>query len=399
MRIRSDQRQHLRISKEAFEQLVEDAIVFGNKSVHQRKTTDEELPKANISGMINHLFLQYYERAEASISIVAEKRKNKLRETICRQNYLNNNPWDKDLEMYYNNQITDESTNSFIETVVNAEIEEILGRIRAYPKDITLKIRLQNETNDILYPEETDYSAENRNDTPWAEQRYYKSRGQYIGAVIEEYARKTRYEREHIYFADLIERINNNSDGTDGQRVITIEYVTAAGDLIKSDVKVYRLTKPSESEYHYLIGYSKKAGETKKNYSIGIFRLDRILGLKVRPESFGSGKITKAEKAVLEKDINAKGIQFLIERNEQFVVAFTEKGLKKYNNQIHLRPAMVKIDPPKKGKRIAYFDCTPSQIRYYFFEFGKDAIIVSPEYLREEFKNGYADAASEYSSR
>lgn len=49
-----------------------------------------------------------------------------------------------------------------------------------------------------------------------------------------------------------------------------------------------------------------------------------------------------------------------------------------------------KLDP--SGNRIYEFNCTFEQIRNYFFQFGKEATLIEPAELKEEFYNKYNEA-------
>lgn len=379
-KIRDEQRQHLRLSRMAYERIVADSISFGNKINPLNRDDVGDYSKANISGMVNKIFLNYYEKAEASISIVANSNRVKFKGQLAERGTTSNKS----------------EYNMVIEHLVEAISEELQQKSNSYPREISLKIRLQNDVYDILFPEED--SLEDKQKTWWPEQDYYRRRGDYIGAVIEEYAQKNHYDRESIYFAEKIDELERLIEGTpSGHRIVTIDYLTASGKQIKSDVKPYKITNPSESEYHYLVGLSRPSGRGTGDYSVGVFRLNRVISYKVRSKSYGSGKLTQHEKVQLEKDIHKRGVQFLIDTDEESRVLLTENGLKKYYNQMHLRPVALKIERQSDGSSIAYFDCTYTQIRYYFFEFGKDAVVLYPDSLHDEFELKYKEAAAMYS--
>ena len=58
----------------------------------------------------------------------------------------------------------------------------------------------------------------------------------------------------------------------------------------------------------------------------------------------------------------------------------------------HLRPRYSEI----RDNNIYVFFCTKDQLEFFFFKFGKDAVILEPKSLAEEFKIKYEDAAKAY---
>jgi hypothetical protein len=73
-------------------------------------------------------------------------------------------------------------------------------------------------------------------------------------------------------------------------------------------------------------------------------------------------------------------------------VRFTHKGLEQLERQLYLRPSSYqKID------EYSYmFHCTELQAIHYFFKFGRDDVIVSPQKLHDKLKYYYAQAWNAY---
>ena len=133
-------------------------------------------------------------------------------------------------------------------------------------------------------------------------------------------------------------------------------------------------------------------------YHPAVFRIARIVKLKAYAHSYRSGKLTKAEQADIETCVKKNGIEFLVDQNEIGNVSLTQAGFRMYQTILHLRPeAVEKVpDPNISGNVILTFHCTRLQLSYYFFRFGKEAKILEPAELAQEFREGYDAAAERY---
>lgn len=82
------------------------------------------------------------------------------------------------------------------------------------------------------------------------------------------------------------------------------------------------------------------------------------------------------------------------------VVKLTNDGYKKYYSKFINHHRLLPCEGPKWDKNKKHwelkFDCSQDQIKHYFFNFGKEARIVSPKELREEFKKKYKAAFESY---
>ncbi|NLZ27655.1 MAG: WYL domain-containing protein, partial [Firmicutes bacterium] len=221
------------------------------------------------------------------------------------------------------------------------------------------------------------------------EDKYYKDKSQkprislYLKALFEEYAQKPLYAREKIYYAERFEIIRNAIEA--GHQ---LKIQVASSEMYY--VKPFRIDLAT---YHYLTGVSspvEKDGEP--SYQSASFRLSNMLS--VIPVRSRSGYLTEKEKENLNKEIQQKGAQFLTANITDVRIKLTESGVQKYNNQIHLRPACKEILPGN----IYCFQCTEIQAEYYFFKFGKDAMVMEPESLATRFKSMYGKAWKIYES-
>ncbi len=367
--IRSEQRQHLNISLHAYETLLNDISVFSENG--------------GMSGIINRILSNYIEDSSASISSAVERKR-----------------------LVYINQLQKEKASSDGNPsgdrpvrITPAEMKTIDFLCSAYGKDLTdhflnhlpprektLKIRLQNDIYDILGPS-----------VP-LENECYKSAGNYIRAIIEDYAAQSFYRREEIYYRDLYDFIRSKLLIPYEQRpLMTIRTRNTSGNTFDFRIKLYKISSEAESPYHYLITQSKPVSGQRTDYSPAVFRLSRILKLHDTP-SYGSGKITAKEKAELEAAIKQKSIPYLLDDTDDYTIELTPYGVTMYNAVLHLRPHAddSRTEKLKSGNQIMHFTCTYRQIENYFFKFGKDARIHSPESAAEKFRQAYLLASEAY---
>ena len=131
----------------------------------------------SISGFINHIVLSYADFAEASIGLTLE---SKVHE------------WERVF------QSMGESGKSVAIECLETDLRRtLIDQIEEYPSGKGLRFRINNELLEYLTSE-----------ISCNEDIYYENNiGRYIKAIMEEYKRKTYYEREGIYFKELIDNI------------------------------------------------------------------------------------------------------------------------------------------------------------------------------------------------
>lgn len=349
---RSEQRQHINLSKHAYETIKSDSITFSGG--------------LNLSGIINRIFLNYYEQSKAAISNQAKLQELRLRELIP--------------ETDDNSQI--------IHLIVDNYSKDAIQSSLALPKDIALKIRLQNEVYDLLYPSEG---------IDWPEKSFYPSPGSFLKAVLEDYATLSFYKREAIYYKQTIDTISSVIDSLK-HPLLAITYVSAQGNLRQFIVKPFLLSSEAQGNYNYLIGKSASF-DADKDFINAVFRISRIKKIKVYAESRGSGRINNSEKKELSSLIAEKGIAFLSGDSEEIIVSLTPNGIQQFQSIIHLRPLPTKIEYLEDGSAHYHFNCTVAQISYYFFQFGDNARIIKPTFLEEQFRRRYQLAYQSYSNK
>lgn len=257
-------------------------------------------------------------------------------------------------------------------------------------KEHSFKIRPSNEVTRLLY--ELDGTKIGR-------ECLFPTKAALFNAILESYAKKSQYAREGIYYSETIAALENALlVSPKERRILKIDYLTAEGVRITCAVKPYKLVSDSTPTFHYLVGYSRKLSpDEQTDYRPFPFRVSRILGIKPYSRSHGSGNLTKNEQKKLQLDLDTKGVQFMLGSIEQFEVLLTPSGFNTYRSTTQIRPIADESKTRFEGENIILtFYSTRRQISHYFFKFGKDAIVISPKDLAQEFYQGYVYAASNY---
>jgi len=359
-------KQRLRLSAYAWSIIEQDRMNFSHDG--------EAVSKA---GLLNRVFLNFYEHAEASIPLRLEE---KLIE------------WNDILKSSDN-----EGYAPLIEKLCDGYQSELQLKIKQLcspgDSDLAWNLTLQIDVCKLLI------DLWNRNFFS-IEPGAKITRGKFLIAVFEEYAKKPYVEREQIYFEKIYSEIE---DAIVHERPIIITYA-------QTDKPLYVLPHSLESDklsmYNYLIGYSRSATSTYNtanddHFSLESFRLSKIQRAEIdRYQKAGSGKLSLKQRNKIKENRAKHGTMFIADEDKiyEIIVKFTEEGKRKYINQVHMRPSQY-IDGKRSNKEscdIHIFRCTIHQAIAYFFKFGSDVEILSPLSLREQFKQDYVKAAMLY---
>lgn len=339
-------RQHLNLSEFAFEIIENDKSVFLEKASRQR--------------IINLILHNYMDSANASIDIAIARYREDLLSRLL--------------------SIPDgEKKDDVISTLVDAYRHELVQTATNYPKGRAFKMQLDKENYQAM--------AEWRD----ANGYYDGIAGHFLKAVIEEYARKTQYEREGILLRESVDELQSCIDA---QQLIVI---TLNGlHRSRHEVRPYSICCDRGCNYHYLVGMTRKAGTTYPE-RIASYRISRINA--IRRSHSRSGKITVAQAREIEQKLRDDGVQFLLQDSETIQVRLTEQGKKMYDSQVHLRPLYTEYKALPDGSWSYTFDCTQMQAEFYFFKFGADAVIEHPLELKERFSYKYQKAVEQYKKK
>ena len=140
----------------------------------------------------------------------------------------------------------------------------------------------------------------------------------------------------------------------------------------------------------YLVCYSYKDGEVDKDKKVASFSMARISEPRFLHKSF---YLNKQEINHIENCITKHSPAYLVGQPEQILVRLTPLGKQSYKSRLYSRPEKIE---ELSSEDVYAFHCTPQQIYNYFFSFGANAEIISPEHLRNRFKQVHSDALSIY---
>lgn len=336
-------RQHLSLSDAAWAVLQDDRQDFGGGR--------------SWAGILNYVFAEYRDKADASISVAVERRRAQYEEKLV-------------------GVAAPAVRKAVLEALLADYTEELIKKAAkngATPPDKeSFKFRLDRDNYAF---------REQWLDSPDAA-RYYGNRfSRYLRAVLEEYAAKTVYQREAIYFDPQMRLIQ--ASAANGE-LLRIRMKTGSS----FEVRPYGVLGDRQETYHYLVGLSRPDGTREPEKEL-IFRLSKIVKLDV---SFRrSGRLTEKERTDIESSIRGKGVQFLLQQQETIRIRLTEKGRQDYGSQMHLRPAARERAEVDDGLyRWEYtFYCTEFQAKAYFLKFCGNAKVMEPQSLRDTLAQEY----------
>jgi hypothetical protein len=342
------------LSNDAYDIVIGDCEKFSTKNGALKKGT-----------LVNAIVKNLSHDAECSISRRLKDYKSYLEETFKSEKKLRS--------------LQSNSKSTIIEALVAACEYELRGKYtNRKSSDKSLVINLQNDVVDML-----------TNDPESDEEKYYGDRpGRYINQLLEEYARMSFYEREEIVYKDIIEKIELAIDNCSRLKIKTTK-----GAIYH--VKPYRIMTTPVSTYHYLVAYDANSIPSYKYQSDKTlsFRISNIK--KAEVEKAKDSYLTFSEEDELKKALEERGVPYVgSPAHKSWIrVWLSDAGIKNYNSRLHNRPQGT---PSDEDPHIYTFDCTTTQILYYFLNFGKDVKIIAPKSLAQKFKQAYSEALENY---
>ena len=314
--------------------------------------------------LINAIILNHYQNAECSISLQLRQFQEDLKKLLGSQKAKQNEVLLKSILAGRAKLLTDKYA-------------------KRKPADVNWQITLNKRTKAFLT--EDSYAKE---------ELYYGNRpGHYVRALLEDYAQLPFYRREEIVFKQYLDTINT---GIRDHRVVNVTTIKGA----HLSIKPYSVMTDPMSMYHYLVGFNLASIEASNNGEKPYFnppvisiRVSRLADVEI--QYYQSGEISIQEEMQIIKELDEKTVQFVSGKSTLVKVWLSEKGIKNYESQHHLRPSFVGKDP--LDEHVYLFECTEAQILYYFLRFGKDAKVLSPETLKQTFRQSYIEALENYS--
>lgn len=311
------------------------------------------------AAFINTVFSNFKTEARSSISLYLQQREIELDRLFTGAN------------------LDSDSKQIAIEQLLYAEKNEIDKKIANY-KTLKGKSKLYhiNDCNVEYLLDDCD------------EDQYYNNRpGLYIRSVIEEYCSLPFIKRERIYRKDIYEIIER---ACQEKRILKVKANYYGKDQLFY-VYPYKIVPDSFHTQSYLICYSRKAEEEEHCKVVASFSMARINTPTILTKTF---HLNKQEIANIESQLSTYSPAYLVGKPEQIKVKLTSKGKRSYQSRLYSRPEKIEV---LSTDDIYVFDCTSQQVFNYFFSFGADAEIISPEYLRNRFLNTYKQALTKYS--
>ena len=353
-----ENKQRLNLSREAAETILRDSEILG-----ERRTSDA-VGKLT-STVLNHIFRCFYEEADASV----EQGVQRLRVQLAGS-----------LEAMADSPEKEQA----VELLVRAWRQEAQKSctVRLKKRGISVNFRIDQGNLEHLVSENCQ-----------TEGPFYKNQvGEYIKAILEEYAELPYVRREQIYCREVCDEIRKALVNRNLLKITLHSVSRETGLHNVMYMKPYEITTDPEHLYNYITGFCLI--EEENLWRPTSVRLSSVLRCEVR---LSSGFLSARQIRELEQTVEKYGVQYLANRNaaEEILVRFTPAGERLYGRLLHLRPAW-----ERKGTepRTYIFTCSPRQAENYFFKFGADAEILRPAWLRQRFQEKYREALEAYTT-
>ena len=199
----------------------------------------------------------------------------------------------------------------------------------------------------------------------------------FLRDMLASYAALPQSEREIIMFAEEYETIQT---AIKNNRMI--RFATRRTPGVIHDVNLYSVAPSKERLFTYVL--------CEEQGLISSYRLSRVN----LPISLSAERKFSAESEEKFRRMLKYGPAFAINTLEDIHVRFTQEGLKKYQAIYTNRPDPVSVD----GNEMI-FECAREQLIRYLERLGAEAVVISPEDVREEINNYYKAALQAYSAR
>ena len=340
--------------------------------------------KVNYSGFLNQIFTNFYQQANATISLRYVECITKLEKIYKTKEFEN---------------IDKSIIKQFISRYARSYVKELMDKVSSYPKGpkgSSEKFRINKINCDIL--RELDFAD------------YYDNKiGKYLKAVFEEYTLLPKHIREQIFFKETYDTITNAIDKKKKIKIALNEKISPSGEKLPQQKYLFAphsIVQDSTKSFNYLVGYSEKIndiysvdeyGNTRKSSEveekmISCIRLSNISHASMQVSM--SRGLSKNDIALLEEALNERTAMFLTNDVIDIKVKFTDKGLDSLKRQIYMRPHMFEVS--STDPNLYTFKCTKMQAIFYFFKFGWDATIIEPVSLKEEMFKRYNRSVYSY---
>lgn len=309
--------------------------------------------KKQLSTFFNNIFTNYYQLATSSINIKVNNYRKSMISLLGDDKVIIN-------------KLVDNYTKELIEIINYNKVKVNSKRLNKDGKYVETKFKLNNSNFEIL------------NNIQLHE--YYKNKDRlYLNSIFEEYTKLNGFQREKIYFKNFIDLFEKATKINNCKLRITLNKTSSskkAFSFIFNPLGIY--TEDTKS-YGYLAG-------TKDNEPF-VIRINRIANMSLEYND----KIDSSVLLGLNDLIKEMGIMYIASDLKEFRVKLTDKGVYIFNRTLNMRPDVTLVEG-----NIYTFKCSEFQFENYFFKFGKEAIVLSPNFIKEKFINSYKEALNEY---
>ncbi len=203
------------------------------------------------------------------------------------------------------------------------------------------------------------------------------SLSQYLKDMFNSYLSIPRSEREAIIFRDTYEDIEK---ALKEHRILSFTN-TSSDNEYSFLVEPYVIAPSKEEQCNYLLCMDRKSRKPRT------FRISRLRSVFVTADSFPPDP--EIQKELQEKALRSPQS---VSQSVQAVVRMSQHGVRKFKVITKNRPTVSKIEGD-----LYFFDWPEIQLEEYFKRFGKDAIVIEPESLKEKIKKFYYYGLKEYS--
>lgn len=206
----------------------------------------------------------------------------------------------------------------------------------------------------------------------------------YFRSMFECYCQKPFSEREKIIFKDKFDKLEKYCG-----KNISITFNTIWKAELLHEVIPYKIIPGPEEMFNYLL--CAEVNEETGTLEAKSFRLNRIDRVNI---GHSPRIIDKTVKEHLDLMMQY-GPAYAINDDIESCVHLTEIGKINYNRMYFGRPIAKRIEKKPDGTYYYYFQCSQEQVYLYFRKFS-DAVIISPDSLRQKMLDFHMAAYKNY---
>ncbi|HOJ44629.1 MAG TPA: WYL domain-containing protein [Bacilli bacterium] len=340
-------RQHINLSTRAMEIIERDMIYF-----------NDDYDLKNKSGFINQIIANYYDQFPLAMD-VALKQIASIKETLEGEKF----------EQKLTRRVIEELNNEIMKNLINEYSKK-------YPSDVQFKLKLNKANISLL--EELEEAKYFNDFAPRSGASFY------LKIMLESYSNLLVEERERIFFKEtisVVERaIKNNT---------IIQFKFYEQNLRIAPLGIHR--------HHDQQSLTLFAVDEEPNEFSG----PRIYNdIKVKELYFGNVRELKTHKAKKGFDLSQDNLDTFLDvkkssrETQTFTIKFTPGGLKRFWLEEDRLP-FVGIKSRDDG-HLYTFKTTETHIFLHFFKYGGQALIISPEDVRDRFARLYKASYEKY---